>query len=118
MALNEGTLGKSNAIGTVLTPVKDGRRLAVMPPPQNSTVANGVMPYPQPRTADKINFQPSRGRAVARARGWALLQNGDLHTAFYDASGDGVAGETCGIVDIEFLHQFLPMLFHGLDTYF
>ena len=40
----------------------------------------------------------------------------DLHAALNDACTDGVAGETCGVVDAELLHEIVPVLFDRFDA--
>src|SRR5271154_3045557 len=44
------------------------------------------------------------------------LSDDSLDAALDDASTDGVAGESGGIMDIELLHEMLAMLLHGLDA--
>ena len=48
--------------------------------------------------------------------GLAVLNNGQLDAALDDARADGVAGESGGVVDVEFLHEMLAMLLDGLDA--
>ncbi len=45
-----------------------------------------------------------------------LLHNCHLHAALDDAVGDGIAGESGGVVDVKFLHEILAVFFHGLDA--
>ena len=44
------------------------------------------------------------------------LDNRDLHAAFDDAGGDGVAGQAGGVVDVELVHEALAVFFHGFDA--
>jgi hypothetical protein len=44
------------------------------------------------------------------------LHDRQLDAAFDDAHGDGIAGEAGGVVNIEFLHQVVPMLLDRLDA--
>jgi hypothetical protein len=44
------------------------------------------------------------------------LNNGHLHTALDYARADGVAGETGRIMNVELLHEMLPVFFNGLDA--
>jgi len=39
-----------------------------------------------------------------------LLDNGYVDTALDDSRTDGVAGEACDVVDVQFAHEMLPML--------
>jgi RNA polymerase sigma factor (sigma-70 family) len=39
-----------------------------------------------------------------------------LDAAFDDALRDGVAGKACRVVDVQLVHQMLPMLFNRLDA--
>jgi len=44
------------------------------------------------------------------------LNNRNLHAALDDASGNRVAGEAGGIVDVQFIHQMSTVFLHGLDA--
>lgn len=44
------------------------------------------------------------------------LSDGELDTVLNYSSTDGVACEPCGVVNVEFLHQTLAMLFDGLGA--
>ena len=39
-----------------------------------------------------------------------------MHAAFNDSGGDGEAGQAGDIVNIQFFHEMLTMLFDGLDA--
>ena len=42
------------------------------------------------------------------------LNNGKLDAALNNARADGEAGQPGGVVDVEFLHEIIPMLFDSL----
>ena len=44
------------------------------------------------------------------------LDDGQLDTAFDDARRDGVTGKARRVVDVELLHEMVPMLLDGLDA--
>ena len=44
------------------------------------------------------------------------LDDGQLDTALDDACADGVTGKSGGVVDVELLHEMLPMLLDGLEA--
>src|SRR6185369_13811961 len=56
--------------------------------------------------------------AVKRVRDamFGALDDSQLDTAFDDSRGDGVAGETRGVVDVELLHEILAVFFHRFDA--
>ena len=47
---------------------------------------------------------------------FGALDDSQLDTALDDSRGDGVAGETRGVVDVELLHEILAVFFHRLDA--
>src|SRR5207248_5341282 len=45
------------------------------------------------------------------------LEDGQPDVALDDSLGDGVAGETCNVMDVEFAHEMLPMFVHRFEAY-
>ena len=46
------------------------------------------------------------------------LENGDLDTTLDDTCGNRVAGQAGGVMNVEFLHKALAVLFHSFDADF
>ena len=81
--------------------------------------------YPIPEVRGKAGFPDTR-----RGRGLELnsecrrrprrslpgLSHGQLDTAFDAARRDDVAGETCNVVDVELLHEALPVFLDCLNA--
>ena len=45
-----------------------------------------------------------------------VSNRGQLHAAFDDSGGNGMTGESGGIVDVELLHEALAVLLDGFDA--
>jgi hypothetical protein len=59
-------------------------------------------------------FKDAVKRVAAAMLG--ALDDTQLHTAFDDSRGDGVAGETRRVVDVELFREILAVFFHRFDA--
>lgn len=44
------------------------------------------------------------------------LERGYLRAVLNDSCGDGVSGEACCVMNVELIHETLPMFLDGLDA--
>ena len=77
--------------------------------------------FPSGRTPTTRPRQPYRSVSIGRSSHPRFLvpRNLDdrhLHAAFDDPRADGIAGEACRVVDVELVHETIPVLLNGLDA--
>lgn len=83
----------------------------------------GVFPYPESagrslpleQDGNETGHFAKSAKTHSGARGAipAASNNRHLHATLDDTGGDGVAGEAGGVVNIEFLHDALPVFLDG-----
>src|SRR6266571_6359009 len=66
-------------------------------------------PSEKPSRSEKARFSVPKS-------GWRELAGGDTLGAFDDSLGNGVTGETGHVVNVQLVHELLPVFLDGFDA--